>query len=243
MGTVTHVPGPCGSKLLDLKNSLEVQLAHQDGWLQSCDDDALVAGTNLAIVGEELLQFGSAVALGQGRFRLSRLLRGRGGSEWATGSHGAGERFVLLDAAALARVDLPPAAMNTVVSAMPLGLVDGEEMAAERVVSGESLRPPTPAHLSLERSPDGNLRASWVRRSRLGWNWNDETDVPLAEASERYRVRVTGPAGAIERMTSKAEYQSTAAELHSLGQGSVAVAVTQIGDFGASREVVAHLNI
>jgi hypothetical protein len=42
-------------------------------WLVSCDDDALAAGANLAAIGSELFQFGDALPLGGGSFRLSRL--------------------------------------------------------------------------------------------------------------------------------------------------------------------------
>lgn len=241
LGTVIRVPSACGSSLLDMKSSLEVELAQESDWLESCDDDALVAGMNLAFVGEELLQFGSVTSLGERRFRLSRLLRGRGGSEWAVGLHQAGEQFVLLDPAALARVDLQSAAINTIISALPFGLRDGEEPAATRAVSGEQLRPPAPAHLIVKRVPDGGATATWVRRSRLGWSWTDEVDVPLAEASEHYRVSVSGPMRTIQKMATAAVCQWTADELRSLGQGLVTVAVAQVGDLGASREAVADL--
>ena len=49
--------------------------------LQHAGDAALLAGANAAMLGAELIQFGRAEPLGQGRYRLSRLLRGRGGSD------------------------------------------------------------------------------------------------------------------------------------------------------------------
>lgn len=203
MGTASKVPGASGSALLDLQNFLEVEVAHDDDWLESCEDEALVAGANLALVGSELLQFGAAAALGRRRFRLTRLLRGRGGSEWATGLHEAGERFILLDRAALTKVDLPMAAMNTGVAVTSFGLADPEEPVAERLVGGEGLKPPSPVHLRLERLGDGGALATWVRRSRVGWAWNDEVEVPLAESVERYRVRLSSASASLERTVSE----------------------------------------
>ena len=52
-------------------------------------------GENFAAIGNEVVQFGQATHLGDGRFRLGRLLRGRAGTE-STG-HSRGEPFVLLD--------------------------------------------------------------------------------------------------------------------------------------------------
>ena len=241
MGSVTQVAGPCGSALLDLDSSLEVQLFHSDNWLNSCEDEGLAAGANLALVGNELLQFGSAVALGDNRFRLSRLLRGRGGSEWAVASHEAGERFILLDPAALTRISVPLAAMNTAITAVPLGLADGDGSSAKRLLTGEGIRPPSPVHLNVARAADGGATVTWVRRSRLGWTWNDEVEVPLGEARELYRVRASGSKGTIERTTAETACRFEASELLSIGAAQMEVAVAQLGDFGASREAIVQL--
>ena len=46
------------SAVIDTESSVEVTLANPDHWLQSCDDAALVAGANLAVIGDEMIQFG-----------------------------------------------------------------------------------------------------------------------------------------------------------------------------------------
>src|SRR3546814_18510434 len=63
--------------------------------LESVGDAAMLGGANRAMVGGELLQFGEAEIVGPGKWRLSRLLRGRAGPARAM-SHPAGEPFVLL---------------------------------------------------------------------------------------------------------------------------------------------------
>ncbi|MBN8839788.1 MAG: hypothetical protein J0I25_06260, partial [Sphingomonadales bacterium] len=57
---------------------------------------ALDRGVNLALVGDELLQFGVAEQLAARRWRLRDLWRGRRGT--AATAHAAGDRFVLIEA-------------------------------------------------------------------------------------------------------------------------------------------------
>jgi len=122
--------GPLES--LDLDGSAEVQLLDEDQWLTSCDDDALAAGANLAMLGEELLQFGMAEPLGAGRFRLRRLLRGKLGTEWAVSHHTAGETFVVIDPEALQPVRLPTWTKGSAVSFVEQGETGGKRAWAVR---------------------------------------------------------------------------------------------------------------
>lgn len=111
MGTAVTALGPGGAALFDAETSVEVELLNDAMWLESRSDDALVGGDNLALLGDELIQFGLAEPLGDRRFRLSRLLRGRRGTEWAVTGHLAGEPFVLIEAASLAVIE-PPLALT-----------------------------------------------------------------------------------------------------------------------------------
>jgi hypothetical protein len=62
--------------------------------------------------------------------------------------------------------------------------------------SGVGLRPLSPVHL---RAVDegGDLRLSWVRRSRVSADGWDGLDVPLGEETERYVVRVMDGAAVV----------------------------------------------
>src|SRR3546814_3877061 len=60
-------------------------------------------GANLALIDDELVQFGHVEQLGGHRFRLRRLLRGRRGTEWASADHEAGGRFILIEPAEIGR--------------------------------------------------------------------------------------------------------------------------------------------
>ena len=55
LGSATTVLAAGQSAVIDTVSTVEVLLANPDHWLQSCDDAALVAGTNLAVIGNEMI--------------------------------------------------------------------------------------------------------------------------------------------------------------------------------------------
>lgn len=66
---------------------------------------------------------------------------------------------------------------------------------------GNGLRPYSPCHLRVEATLSGDMRLSWVRRTRIdGDDW-DLVEVPLGEEREAYRVRVI-QAGSVLREVS-----------------------------------------
>ena len=241
IGSVIVPPISGAPALFDARAALEVVLLNDEMWLEGRSDAALAAGANLAAVGDELLQFGRAEPLGGRGFRLSRLLRGRRGTEWAAGSHAAGEPFVLLQAASLAAIEPPVQAVGAAVRLRPHGLGDAADAPpAIRAFAGEALRPPAPVHLTARREPDGAILLTWVRRSRSGWVWTSGNDTPLGEEREAYRVRLAGVAGGRVVETSVPAFRYEAAD--QVADGLVlplSVSVAQLGTAAASRE--AHL--
>lgn len=236
LGSVSEPLHASGSALLDAANSLEVELHHEGMWLEGRDDDALAAGQNLALVGAELIQFGQAEPVGPRRFRLSRLLRGRGGTEWAAGAHQAGEPFTLIEAESLTAIELPPGLVGSEARLLALGIGDSAAgVEAAVLVNGEGLRPPSPVHLRAVENADGGLRINWVRRSRLGWSWPGGVDAPLAEEAEKYRVTVSG--GGVTRVLelTEARLLYTAPERAEHAGTVLKIEVVQLGTHGPSR--------
>ena len=233
MGVATNALPPAGAALFDTLSSLDVELVHAGMWLEGRDDEALAAGANLAVVGEELIQFGHVEPLGEGRFRLSRLLRGRRGTEWASADHAEDEPFTLFQRGTLATIEGPAGAEASVLAS---GVGDvPEAAAASRTIGVEMLRPPCPIHLKARETPDGDLAISWVRRSRLGWAWTDGADTPLGEEAERYRLDISGPAFARTAETALPAFLYTAAARAADGAGPLTLSVVQIGSFATSR--------
>lgn len=197
MGVALGVLEPGQAALFDTVTVIDVELLHDDMWLAGATDSALVSGANLAVLGDELIQFGNAEALGANQFRLSRLLRGRRGSEWAMADHVIGERFVLLDSDTVKPLDMPVSALGGPIELLAVGLGDTDApVSASDLVHGRSIRPPAPVHLSAYREADGAIRFAWVRRSRIGWAWVSGAGVALGEEAERWRVTIEPVSGA-----------------------------------------------
>lgn len=231
IGIVVDSGGPAAAALVDYGNAIIVELAHGGMVLSDVDDAGLDAGLNLALVGDELLQFGEAEPLGGNRWRLTRLWRGRRGTEAAIGTAAAGDRFVLVEAAALAAHDAV-AGIGASVSVLGTGAGDGEGVEAHALVTGASVVPPAPVHLRAEMLAEGGAMLRWTRRSRIGWRWQDGADAPLGEELERYQVRIV-PAAAPEMLE-----MVTATELHlpaeTLAAGPLTIELRQAGDHGLS---------
>jgi hypothetical protein len=201
-----------------------------------------VNGANFAVLGDELIQYGVAEPIGARRFRLSRLLRGRRGTEWAMPLHNAGERFCLLAPAALVAIEVPLGSVGATVDVKPEGIADQNHPGASAVVSGEALRPPSPVRMVVTRG-SGDVAIRWTRRSRQGWGWADGVDAPLGETTERYRIDIAGSAGTLSIDTAEPRLLLDPDALASIGGGEAKVAITQVGDFAQSRPLRGTLTI
>jgi hypothetical protein len=232
IGTVETPAGDAVAQIEDLRNELTVQLLHGRMTLQEADQTRMDRGANLALVGNELLQFGEAEALGGNRWRLRRLWRGRRGTEAAIGSGTGGERFVLIEPGTLAQHEVPPG-RDICVMAAAAGSTTGIERLVQR--NGSSVVPPSPVGVRAAVNPDGSVALTWIRRSRLGWRWIDNADAPLGEEHERYQLRLVAASGSAITL----EVGETAFTVPTeLIEGSVQIEIRQAGDHGLSPPVI-----
>lgn len=212
----------------DRRNAVLVQLG--DMWLESRSEAAVLAGANLAAIGDEIVQFTDAAALGGGRFRLTGLLRARRGS--AVAAHPAGTRFVLLDPTRLLAVDPPAELLGRAIRVRATGAGDADTAPVVLTLRGSTLRPLAPVFLSGRAAGD-DIVFTWRRRSRAGFAWTDGTDAPLGEAREAYRVTLAS--GGIVRTadTDAPEWRYAVAARAADGLAAgvpVTLTVAQIGD-------------
>jgi Putative phage tail protein len=227
-----------GTSLIeDRVSTLDVVLLHGAMALRDAAQPAILAGDNAALIGHEIVQFARAEPIGTTSYRLSGLLRGRRGTEWAISEHRPGDAFLLLDADALAMLTVPTGTARLRVLASGVG--DDAPASATLEVSGEAVRPLPPAHLRASAGEDGAIRIHWVRRSRVGWRWIDGVDAPLGEERERYLVTTApdvGPAVAAE--TAMPEHSLSGAMRETMvaaGASRITVLVQQIGSHAVSR--------
>jgi hypothetical protein len=179
---------PAGpTAIFDRQAVLDVELVDTEMVLASANARQISQGTNLALIGSELVQFADAVSLGAGRWRLRGFLRGRAGTEAATASHSSGEPFVLVDQKPR-RLDPKLLGERPGTEIVAVGLGDPEPLSVPILLQGIAKRPLVPVHAQATWLADGSLALGWTRRARGAWTWPDRVEIPLHEESERYRV-------------------------------------------------------
>jgi hypothetical protein len=215
---------PAASQLLlDRANAVVVALVDPAMDLADATGRALAAGANRALLGEEIVQFARAEPLGAGRWRLSLLLRGRGGTEDAIAGHVAGERFVLLAGQTIA-LDPLLVGEGSTAGIAAVGLGDDEPVVSAIGLRGVTLRPLSPVHARSRETGDGGLELAWTRRARGAWGWADGVDAPLNEQAERYLVTLGDPGlPAALWEVSEPRFALSAATLAALPAGALTV--------------------
>ena len=236
IGRTVAALGPAAPHLLDRINTLVVALAGPDLTLAEATLAQLAMGANRAVVGGELIQFARAEPLGAGFWRLSNLLRGRGGTERAIFGHAADEAFVLIDEDLVA---LDPALVGdaTLARIAALGLIDPAPVLAPFLLAGATRRPLSPVHGLLSLAADGALTLGWTRRARGALLWPDAVETPLNEASEAYTIVLgdqASPAAQWETAEPRLEISATLAAQLRGGAPGAWFAVRQRGDHGLS---------
>lgn len=184
-----------GSALVfDRAAQVTVRMADPTMQLASVDMRQLAAGANLALLGEELIQFARATSLGDGSWQLEGFLRGCAGTEAGIFTHSPDEPFVLIDGRA---IGVDPALLGTsdTRNLVAIGRGDADGVRAAVGLTGLTLRPLAPVHPRLTVMPDDVWRIEWTRRARGILPWQDGVDVPLVEEMESYLVTF-GPAAA-----------------------------------------------
>jgi hypothetical protein len=196
-------------------------------------------GANAMLIGDEVIQFANAILNQDGSTTLSTLLRGRRGTEWATGNHAAGERAIALTDAALLRTPLADAELNAVrfYRAVTVGGMLAEGTRKSLIFQGRSFMPYAPVHVtgSVGGSP-ADWTIAWVRRSRLGGAWKDGADIPLGEESEAYEVDMLNGGAVVRTITAAASAVGSVA-IPASRQATYSAA-DQIADFGSEQAIL-----
>ena len=223
--------------LIEYREPIVVDLVASDLSFESTDIAGLANGSNRLMIGGELVQFLEALSLGNGRWKLSGLLRGRAGTEPAAAlGHGSGTSLVLLDDR-LTGLDPSEVHAGQDVRIAAIGIGDSEPVFANMLNPGLSRRALMPIPGRSKSPVDGEWQLCWTRRARGQWSWPDEVEVPLVEEREEYAVGY-GPTDApfAAWTTQEAAFALSASEREDLltAFGPGPIWVRQIGSYGAS---------
>ncbi len=216
-----------------------------DAALRSVTRRSLLAGANTLAIGDgslgnwEILQFQHATPVSQHVWEISGRLRGQAGTDaimpdiWPVGS-----TVVLMDGGPQ-QVKLPPTARGQErfwrVGPATRPLDDASYRARVTEAQGVGLRPYSPCHLRADAN-----RLSWIRRTRIDGDGWDGDDVPLGEARELYRVRITRASTVLHQAQVTVPEHTVPAAIWSeiKAGGPFTVAVAQLSDqYGAGPSV------
>lgn len=192
----TVLPAWAGGAVFDEASTLTVRVW---GQLASSTREAMLLDdtVNALLVGSEIVRFRYAELLASDvpanvcTYRLSSLLRGQRGTEWAMAGHVAHERCVLLDRRLRRQATQPnevniPVQLKVLTSGKLLSSVEPRTFTDTSV----ALKPFSPAGLRGLVDALG-VHLSWQRRTRLAYRYGGIAPVvPLGEATESYRVQI-----------------------------------------------------
>lgn len=198
--------------VFDEENTLVVQLTH--GELSSVSERDLLNGANLAIVGQEILQFQNAILQQDGSYGLSRFLRGRKGTEWAVSNHQAHETFILVDPVTLHRIKSPASeiGLTRIYKAITYGRTVSASTPQSFINMAQGKKPLSPVHLQGTRNSAGDLTFTWIARTRIQGAWRDGVDAASDPEITGYEVDILKEQNVMRTLSTSLEAATYTAE-------------------------------
>lgn len=207
--TTTLPTGP--TDVFDYASTVTVDIIGGDVPESVTESDVLASNANFAWVGPtngqggEYINFTTVTPTGSPpNYVLSGLLRGRRGTEYAVGTHGASERFVLMNTSEVNRMDFGPADWNATRTfrATSINQDDVNGVVSTFEGTGEGKRPYAPVHLTgIRNGANDDVLLQWVRRTRLDTPTLGGGFVPLGEATEQYELDIYDGATIVRTVT------------------------------------------
>jgi hypothetical protein len=199
VGTMDTAVPPSESFTWDTTTILTVNLPASESF-ESRTDDAVLAGANAAAMGAdgrwEIIQFATATQITPTQWQLSRLLRGRRGTEYVMGTSEAGDQFVLVSTGDLVRIPMNVSQIGGqyVYKVVSIGASFSTGNTYDFTSRGTALVPFSPVDAHANFVSGGDIEISWTRRDRLGETLMSGMDIPLSDFPESFQVDITeGP--------------------------------------------------
>ncbi len=226
-----------GSTCLRLEGAASITVRLKSGKPDEgqCSATGLAQGRNRVLVGSEVLQFLNAQPVDDTHWRLSGLLRGRGGTEPFATAHPAGTPVVMLDNR-ITEISQRAVSMVSDEGFAALGPADQPAVRARVENAGFSLTPPSPVHARATIGEDGSVLLHWTRRARGGWQWRDGVDQALTEETELYEIGSGPPSSPLFlRQVATNSLRLQASDYAHLGEANgTRFWVRQVGTFARS---------
>lgn len=171
-------------------NYVDVRLVYgQTSALRSYTKQEVYQGKGAYLCGTEIIHARTATQLAADQYRLSGLLRGRRGTEWAIDDHHLGEQFVFLDNVMripLKKEDIGQRIYFKIVSS---GKSTDDAPVIPFEFQGVSKRPLAPGTFRGIKAENGAWEFTWIRRRR-GLSEFITTLEEIGEPIEKYEIDI-----------------------------------------------------
>lgn len=223
-----------GGNVFDELNIVRVSV---NGTLESKTRAEVLNGANVAMLGDEMIQFRTATLVSSGVYDLTGLLRGRMGTDWAMSTHETYDSFVLLSDSTTRFVDLATVDYNNLRTwgAVSVGDTLEDIITGQYTYTAQNQKPLSPVHLGGGTAgPGSNWTINWKRRSRYRWQWVDSVDVGSDEDSNDFEIAILSGGSTVRTISVTGATTGTytlAQQVADFGywQPSISVKVRQVG--------------
>lgn len=242
--TLAAPPATVGTAIWDDVSTVDVTIETGSPPVTLTDLEVLNGANAVRFESGEVVQFAVVTALGGDSYRLSRLLRGRQGTDAYWGDHFTGEEVTFLNAGTYEHVALTEDLVGKVIKlkAVTFGQAIGAVAAVDLTITGNELKPwsGTDGRGTRDVPATNDWTIEWKRRTRKGGAWADFADAQLHDTPEGYEAEIysDGTYTVLERtvtgLTSPTFVYTEAEQVADFGaaQATVFVRVFQLGRFG-----------
>lgn len=231
-GFVLSALGPADHGVFDWHNEIVVRLRNPDMQLSTFSPSDLLRGeANLALIGDELIQYAEAEELGEGTWRLRGLLRGLRGTDPQITRHAPGDTFVRIQGSSTQFIPHKVEFLFREGKYKAITDAKSAENAPEFTFTntGNNLRPYT-VHLHDAVKADRDFRLRWSPRVRQNGAWQGIEPITIDQPFERYEIDVMS--GTVKVRTAIVEDATEWTYTEAM----------QVADFGSARDSV-HLQV
>lgn len=194
VGGATTILGDGRVSTWDLENTVTVELFN--GTIESKTDAEVFNGLNWAMLGTEVIAYGSATLTGtnQGKnvYVLSRLLRGLQGTESETGGHAIGDQFIALSKPGVKFFSMSTASINATreFKFVPDGGVVDDYTAIGVQLKAKNIQALPPGPITSTRDSSDDITVDVFRRPRAPIDIFSTMNALLLETTERFSIDV-----------------------------------------------------
>ena len=208
-GTAVGVLADGDPAVWDEVNTVTVDLYGTTNTLESMTEAQVLAGANAAMLGDEVIQYRTATQVGgfTNRWTLSGLLRARRGTDYATSTHVAGERFVLLDGAVIfVGNDISDKGIARNYKGVTSGFAIADTAPSSFTWNAGSSTPLSVVDVAGARDGSNNLTVTFQRRTRTGAAaWETGGTAPIGEDSLSFECDILNGATVVRTITMTVE--------------------------------------